>query len=70
MSKTCRDLRAFSWGKFSWTEMICENQLNTDCLPGVLSVVTCHASDSSGVEYGDNVGDRSQATYGFEKETT
>ena len=22
MSKTCRDLRAFYWGKFSWTEMI------------------------------------------------
>ena len=23
MSKTCCDLRAFSWGKLSWTEMIC-----------------------------------------------
>ena len=23
MSKTCCDLRAFSWGKFGWTEMIC-----------------------------------------------
>ena len=23
MSKTSRNLRAFSWGKFSWTEMIC-----------------------------------------------
>ena len=27
MSKTCRDFRAFSWGKFSWTEMICVKKL-------------------------------------------
>ena len=27
MSKTCRDLRAFYWGKFSWTEMICVKKL-------------------------------------------
>ena len=27
MSKTCRDLRAFYWGKFSWTEMICVEKL-------------------------------------------
>ena len=27
MSKTSRNLRAFSWGKFSWTEMICAKKL-------------------------------------------
>ena len=27
MSKTSRNLRAFSWGKFSWTEMICVKKL-------------------------------------------
>ena len=27
MSKTCSDLRAFSWGIFSWTEMICVKKL-------------------------------------------
>ena len=27
MSKTSRNLRAFSWGKFNWTEMICVNKL-------------------------------------------
>ena len=28
MSKTCRDLRAFYWGKFSWTEMICVKKID------------------------------------------
>ena len=27
MSKTSRNLRAFSWGKFSWTEIICVKKL-------------------------------------------
>ena len=27
MSKICRDLRAFSWGKFGWTDMICVKKL-------------------------------------------
>ena len=27
MSKTSRNLCAFSWGKFSWTEMICVKKL-------------------------------------------
>ena len=27
MQKTCRDLPAFSWGQFSWTEMICVKKL-------------------------------------------
>ena len=27
MSKTCRDLHAFYWGKFIWTEMICVKKL-------------------------------------------
>ena len=33
MSKTSRNLRAFSWGKFSWTEMICVKRL-TFCNSG------------------------------------
>ena len=33
MSKTSRNLRAFSWGKFSWTEMICVKKL-TFCNSG------------------------------------
>ena len=28
MSKTSRNLRAFSWGKFSWTEMICVKKID------------------------------------------
>ena len=34
MSKTSRNLCAFSWGKFSWTEMFCVKKLtfcNSDC---------------------------------------
>ena len=36
MSKTSRNLRAFSWGKFSWTEMICVKKLtlcNSESMP-------------------------------------
>ena len=44
MSKTCSDLRAFSWGKFSWTEVICVRKLtlcNSDYGPPSAADVTC-----------------------------
>ena len=46
MAKTCRDLHAFSWGKFSWTEIICVKKL-TFCNSGHCSWETfdncgCH----------------------------
>ena len=39
MSKTCRNLRAFYWGKFSWTEMICVKKL-TFC--NSVIIIQCH----------------------------
>ena len=39
MSKTCRDLRAFYWGKFSWKEMICVKKL-TCCNSGLVARAT------------------------------
>ena len=38
MSKTCRILCAFSWGNFSWTEMICVKKL-TFCNSAVLGIL-------------------------------
>ena len=54
MSKTSRNLRAFSWGKFSWTEIICVKKLtfcNSDRQPDCQQV-----GDPVDLRLGNDVG--------------